>query len=163
MPYGLGHFLFVFYALYTSSFTKVLYFFTSQTHSLLPSFLLTISLPPSFALSPPPLPVQVQCRCWCLSIMKRWEEEEESTLLSFLPGDELFTPWRRVLLHSVCAFLCVSVTACLNVVMLYLAVVSEEICFVSPWPHTHTPFWLLCKSFLFLMHGFPLVWQMLND
>lgn len=129
VPYGLGHFRFCFmlYIELLHTAAGVLHaldslLLTFCIYSVWPALSLLLSPPlfffPSFLLG------QVQCRCWWLSIMKRWEEEEEKArCFRSYPGMN-YSPSREECLSTlyVCTLLCVSVTTCLNAVTLYLAV-----------------------------------------
>lgn len=151
-PYGLGHFLFVFCALYTSALHSCHISPCPRAVLYCRLFSLTISLLASFALFPASLVGQVQCRCWCLSIMKRWEGGGGEQLLFVLTRGWIIHPVEKSASPTrVCTILCVSETASLNVVMLYLAVVRVEMCFVSPWPHTHSI--LTTLQVIFISHA----------
>lgn len=138
-------FLFVFYALYTSALYSrfislcpgvILSLTTSLTHSLFLSLWIT-----------PPPPGQVQCRCSYLSIMKRGGGEHTAFVLNrgwiIHPVEECLSTL-RVCVHT---FMCVFVSACLNMVLLYIVVVCMEMFFLgdfsSPQPHSSFFFFLL--------------------
>lgn len=139
VPYGFCHFLFCVLCLIHLCFIQPFYFFVSRSHSLFDH--LSHSLSFSLALDhPPPPPGQVQCRCSYLSIMKRGRGEHTAFVLNrgwiIHPVEECLSTL-RVCVHT---FMCVFVSACLNMVLLYIVVVCMEMFllgdFSSPQPHS---------------------------
>lgn len=153
-------FLFVFYALYTSALYScfislcpgvILSLTTSLSYSL---FLWLWIIPPH----PPPPPGQVQCRCSYLSIMKRGGGEHTAFVLNrgwiIHPVEECLSTL-RVCVHT---FMCVSVSACLNMVLLYIVVVCMEMFFGGVFLTTTTQLFFFFFYFLYVA-----LWQMLSD
>lgn len=156
VPYGFCHFPFCVLCLIHLCFIQPFYFFVSRSHSLFDH--LSHSLSFSLALDhPPPPPRQVQCRCSYLSIMKRGGGEHTAFVLNrgwiIHPVEECLSTL-RVCVHT---FMCVFVSACLNMVLLYIVVVCMEMFFwgdfSSPQPHS---------SFFFFCFLYVALWQMLS-
>lgn len=109
-------------------YTAVLFLCVPESFSLWPPLSLTLSFSRSGS-SPPPPPGQIQCRCSYLSIMKRGGGEHTAFVLNrgwiIHPVEECLSTL-RVCVHT---FVCVFVSARLNMVLLYIVVVCMEMFF----------------------------------